>query len=287
MALTVLLSMVVFVFPLVALADQIEGRTVVTLGENLTKAQQDQMLQEMGVGQEAEILFVSNKEEHQYLGKYISKDKIGTKAISSVKIVLTPEGSGLNVTTNNITWVTEAMFANALATAGVKDADVYVTAPFRVSGTAGLTGLLKAFEVAADVEISEEQKQVANEEMVRTAELGESIGQAEAAELMMKLKEALAKEADQLKTDADYRNLILRVAEQMGIQLTEQDIDALIYLLQRLNSLDINWNEVGNQLQNIRDNLDQLLNQEETRTLIRQILDFIINLINQLKQLFA
>lgn len=272
-------------FPLAASADKIEGRTVVTLGENLNDDQRKKMLQEMGVDEQTEIIFVSNKEEHQYLGKYISKDKIGTRAISSVKITLTPEGSGINVTTKNISWVTEAMFANALATAGVTDADVYVTAPFLVSGTAGLTGLLKAFEIAADIEISEEQKQVANEEMVRTAELGESIGQEEAAELMMRLKEALGNTT--LETDEDYRNLIQQVASEIGVSLNEQDIQSLIHLLKRLKGLNINWDQVGKQLQNIRDNLDDFLNREDTRGMIRQFLDFIIALIDRVKTLFA
>ena len=39
------------------------------------------------------------------------------------------------------------MYINALATAGVKDASVYVTAPFSVSGTPALTGIIKAYEV--------------------------------------------------------------------------------------------------------------------------------------------
>ncbi|WP_025026126.1 DUF1002 domain-containing protein [Caldalkalibacillus mannanilyticus] len=284
-AILALISMVWVFFPLAASADKIEGRTVVTLGENLNDDQRKKMLQEMGVDEQTEIIFVSNKEEHQYLGKYISKDKIGTRAISSVKITLTPEGSGINVTTKNISWVTEAMFANALATAGVTDADVYVTAPFLVSGTAGLTGLLKAFEIAADIEISEEQKQVANEEMVRTAELGESIGQEEAAELMMRLKEALGNTT--LETDEDYRNLIQQVASEIGVSLNEQDIQSLIHLLKRLKGLNINWDQVGKQLQNIRDNLDDFLNREDTRGMIRQFLDFIIALIDRVKTLFA
>lgn len=187
----ILFSLIFLIFPVSTFAETVPGTTVVTLGEDLTQEQQTQMLNEMGVGQEVEVLYVTNQEEHQYLGNYISASKIGSKAISSVKIMLTAEGSGLKVETNNIDWVTEAMFANALATAGVEDAEVYVTAPFKVSGTAGLTGLLKAFEVAAGTEISEEQRQVANEEMVRTVELGEKIGAAEAAELLIRLKEAL------------------------------------------------------------------------------------------------
>ena len=49
----------------------------------------------------------------------------------------------------NINWVTDAMYTNALITAGVKDAEIQITAPFKVSGTAALTGLMKAYETAS------------------------------------------------------------------------------------------------------------------------------------------
>lgn len=281
----ILFSLIFLIFPVSTFAETVPGTTVVTLGEDLTQEQQTQMLNEMGVGQEVEVLYVTNQEEHQYLGNYISASKIGSKAISSVKIMLTAEGSGLKVETNNIDWVTEAMFANALATAGVEDAEVYVTAPFKVSGTAGLTGLLKAFEVAAGTEISEEQRQVANEEMVRTVELGEKIGAAEAAELLIRLKEALGD--TELKTDEDYRNLVLKVAAELNVELNEEDIDSLVHLLKRLKGLNINWDKIGSQLKHIRDNLDDILNREDTRNLIRQFLDFLVGLIDQIKGLFS
>lgn len=282
---TALLSMLLFVFPIIASADVIEGTTVVTLGENLSQEQRNQLLREMGVADDVEIIYVTNAEEHQYLGNYISKSDIGTRAISSAKITLTPAGSGLHVTTKNISRITEAMYMNALVTAGIQDAEVYVTAPFSVSGTAGLTGVMKAFEVATDTVISEEQKQVANEEMVRTSELGEKIGMNEATELMTRLKEALGD--TKLETDEDYRNLILRVAGELNINLNEDDINALVHLLKRLKGLNINWDQVGNQLKNIRDNLGDILNREETKNFIRQVLDFLIGLIDKIKGLFS
>ena len=272
-------------WPAFVAADALTGETVVTLGEDLSEAQQNQLLDEMGVDEEVPIRYVSNEEEHQYLGDYIDASIIGDRAISSTRIVISEEGSGIKVETNNITWVTEEMYANALATAGVKDADVYVTAPFEVSGTAGLTGLTKAFEEAADTEISEEQKQVANEEMVRTAELAENIGAAEAAELMRRLKEQLDNRT--LETDEDFRQLVLDVAAELNIELTDEDVDALVHLLKRLKGLNIDWGQVSDQLQNIRDNLNDILDSEDTRNFIRKALDYLISLFDRIKELFA
>ncbi len=50
------------------------------------------------------------------------------------------------------------MYANALVTAGVENAEVDITAPFNVSGTAALTGVMKAFEKATGKQISTEAK---------------------------------------------------------------------------------------------------------------------------------
>lgn len=282
-----LVSMLFFALPLAALADKVDGEIVVTLGQDLSQAQQEQILAEMGVSaNDVKVLYVTNQEEYQYLGEYISASKIGNKAFSSSKITLTPAGSGIKVETNkHITWVTEEMFANSLATAGVTDAEVYVTAPFDVSGTAGLTGLIKAFEAATDTEISEEQKQVANEEVVRQAELADKIGASEAAELMRRLKDALGN--TKLETDEDYRNLVKNVAKELNVELTEQDIDAIVHLLKRLKDLNINWDQVGQQLKHIRDNLDDILNREETKNFIRQVIDFIISLIEKIKALLT
>lgn len=284
MCLVLCTMLVLSVLPVIALADAIEGRTVVTLGEDLTQEEQEQLLREMRVDDHAEIIYVNNGEEHQYLGPYIEEERIGTRAISSVRVTLDTEGSGINVETNNISWVSEEMYTNALVTAGVTDADVYVTAPFAVSGTAALTGIVKAFEAATDQEISEEQKQAASEEMVRTAELAEKIGAEEATELLIRLKEALGDTP--LETDEDFRNLILRIAAELNIELNEEDIQALTHLLKRLKNLDIDWDQVGNQLQHIRDNLEEFLNREETKNLIRTILDFLIGLIERIKGLF-
>jgi uncharacterized protein YpuA (DUF1002 family) len=281
----ILCSFVFFLFPMFTLADAVDRTTVVTLGQDLTEEQQTQILNEMGVGEDVKVLSVSNEEEHQYLGEYIDASQIGSKAISSTKITMTSAGKGLQVETKNISWVSEAMYANALTTAGVTDAEVYVTAPFKVSGTAGLTGILKAFEVAAGTEISEEQKQAANEEMVRTAELAEKIGVAEATELMVRLKEALGD--TKLETDEDYRNLVLNVAAELNVELSDEDVDALVHLLKRLHGLNINWDQVSNQLKDIRDNLDEFLNREETKNFIRQFLDFLVSLIDKLKNMFA
>ncbi|WP_074011034.1 DUF1002 domain-containing protein [Numidum massiliense] len=280
-----LLAVCTFLLPSVALADAVVGETVVTLGANLTPEQRQQILKEMGVSEnEVQVLEVTNAEEHKYLGNYMSKAMIGTRAISSAKITLTKGGSGINVDTNNVE-LANSIYANALVTAGVKDADVYVTAPVLVSGTAGLTGIIKAFEVAMDETISEEQKQVANEEMVKTGELGETYGEDKIADLMMRLKEEIAKNKPESKEE--MKQLIINVAGDMNINLNNADVDKINDLMMRISKLDIDWDQLKNQVDQVRNNLGDMINSEEGRNFLQKALDAIVSFFKAIIDWFA
>ncbi len=80
------------------------------------------------------------------------------------------------------------MYRNALVTAGIKDAKIKVSSPFQVSGTAALTGIIKAFEDITGEEITEIEKKIASEEIAKTATLGNEIGQEKAEELISSIK---------------------------------------------------------------------------------------------------
>ena len=282
----VILSMLLImsIMPVVALADASVGDVIVTLGEDLSEDQKQNLLDEMDAPKDVMTVTVSNEEEHKYLGDYISKALIGTRALSSSSITIGEKDAGLSVETKNINWVTDEMYANALITAGVKDADIYVTAPIEVSGTAALTGLIKAYELSSDKVIPEEQKQVANEELVTTAKLSDSIGADKATELMTKVKDEIA--TNPPETEEELRTLIKQIASDSGIELTQDELDGLVALFNRMKDLNIDWDQMKSQLENARENLDEFLNKEETQSFIGKIIDFFIALIDGLKGLF-
>ncbi|MDO6655079.1 DUF1002 domain-containing protein [Anaerobacillus sp. 1_MG-2023] len=281
-----LLSMVLMmsIIPMVAQADASVGDVIVTLGEDLSEEQKQKLVDEMEAPENAMTVTVSNEEEHKYLGNYISKALIGTRALSSSSITIGEKDAGLSVDTKNINWVTDEMYANALITAGVKDADVYVTAPMEVSGTAALTGLIKAYELSTDEVIPEEQKQVANEELVTTAKLSDSIGADKATELMTKIKDEIA--TNPPETEDDLRTVIKQIANDSGIELTQDELDGLVELFNRMKNLDIDWDQMKSQLQNARENLDDFLNKDETQSFIQKIIDFFIAIIDGIKGVF-
>jgi uncharacterized protein YpuA (DUF1002 family) len=282
---TILLIFLLFILPLRSFADVAVGDMIITLGESLSEEQKNMILSEMNAPEDAQIITVTNAEEHEYLGNYIAKSIIGTKTFSSSAITIASKNAGLEVETNNINWVTDEMYINALITAGVKDAKIYITAPFEVSGTGALTGLIKAYEISADKAIPEDVKQAANEELVKSAELGDEIGTEKASALITKIKEEMANQ--QPKTEADIRAIIENAAKELGITLTEEQLQSLIDLFNKLKDLNIDWNQVSDQLTIAKDKISTYLESEEGQGFLESIKQFFIDLIDAIKSFFA
>jgi len=277
--------LLLFILPITANADVVVGDMIITLGENLTEEQKQLLLTEMKAKEDAQIITVSNAEEHKYLGSYISKSLIGTRAISSSAITIGEEGTGLQVTTKNINWVTDDMYTNALITAGVKDAKIYITAPIVVSGTAALTGIIKAYEVSTDSAIPEDIKQAANEEMVETANLGEDIGKEEATALMAKIKEQIAEQKPE--TTAEVQKIIENSANDLNITLSDAQLQSLLDFFNKLKELDIDWNQVGDQLNEAKDKLTGYLDSEEGQGFLAKIKEFFASIVDAIKSFFS
>ncbi|WP_352920169.1 DUF1002 domain-containing protein [Peribacillus simplex] len=271
--------------PYKAFADAAVGEMIVTLGENLTNEQKNMILSEMKAPNDVEVLTVTNAEEHEYLGDYIASRLIGTKAISSSAITLEEKGTGLKLESKNINWVSDEMYINALATAGVKDATVYVTAPIPVSGTAALTGVIKAYEISADKKIPEDVKQAANEEMVKTAKLGDEIGTEEASALVTKIKEEMA--ANPPANTEEVREVVESSAKDLGITLNDAQVQSLIDLFNKLKELNIDWNAVGDQLTAAKDKLSNFLESEEGQSFLDKLKEVFSSLIDAIKSLFS
>lgn len=253
-----------------------DNSKVVTLGRDLTTDQKEQMLELFNVEDDVTTIEVNNQEEREYLEGIASESQLGTRTISSAYVELLDQGSGIVVESYNISWVTNEMFQSALVTAGVKDAKIIAAAPFPVSGTGALTGILKAFEEATGKEISEEQKKVATEEVFQTGELGEDIGQDKASELIRTIKEEVV--SRDIKNAEDIRKVIIEIAGDLNINLGVNQVDKISELMEKINKLNLNTDEIKNQLRNIGEKIDDTIkNNEEVKSLLQRILDAIKN----------
>ncbi|MCC8064328.1 MAG: DUF1002 domain-containing protein, partial [Clostridiales bacterium] len=110
------------------------------LGEDLSDSQEETVLKLLDVDDlsDYEVSYTTHEEEEELFGSYLSASLLGTKALSSILLVPAEEGSGITVTTYNISYCTEEMYQTALADAGVADVEVYVAAPTTLSGTCAL-----------------------------------------------------------------------------------------------------------------------------------------------------
>lgn len=251
-AVFIVLTLLISIMPLPAFGEKAD---VVSLGADLTSSQQQQMLDEFGVSQdEVNIIHVTIQDVREHLDGIATRDQMGTHAISSAYVKLLPEGQGLHVDAHNVTVVTREMYVNALVTAGVEDAEVVVSAPFNVTGTTALTGIMMAFEEATGKELAQDAKNAANEEIIVTGDIGKDIGKGKAAQLIQDVKEEIVKR--DIKTPEDMRQVIKDIAEDLNIELTDEQIDQILSLMEKISKLDLNIDDISNQLGKISKNLD-------------------------------
>lgn len=267
------------------------GDKIVSVGANLNDAQMETVLNELNVPKDTEIIEVTNEEEYKYLGEVIPKSKIGSKAISSSMITYTAPGSGLKIdVSDNINYITESTYRNVLTTAGVTDAEVKITAPVSVSGTAALTGILKAYEISSGVKLDENLKKVANQEMVVTQSLEDQVSAQKADDLINAIKVEMSKNMPE--NEEQVRSIINNISEQYNINISNNQVDSLVNLFTTMKNSNVNWDKVAEQASkysNVAKDLygkasDYLSSEEgqqsleKSKGIFAKIIDFIKNL---------
>ena len=226
----------------------------------------------------------TNAEEHQYLDAYITNDHIGSRALSSVAVMKAKKGSGITVTTKNINYCTTSMYENALATAGVKDANVVVVGPFDMSGTAALIGAVKAYSGMTGEAVDTDVIDGAINEMVVTGEIGDETGKTdEIAGMVAYLKDQVG---GKNLSDSELADAIDQASEKFNVSLTQDQIDQLKELLKKLQGLDLNWNNIRDQAENLYGKLKDMGLKVDTSALTQQAQGFFAKLIAFIKSLF-
>ena len=227
---------------------------------------------------------VTNAEEHQYLDAYITNDHIGSRALSSVAVMKAKKGSGITVTTKNINYCTTSMYENALATAGVKDANVVVVGPFDMSGTAALIGAVKAYSGMTGEAVDTDVIDGAINEMVVTGEIGDETGKTdEIAGMVAYLKDQVG---GKNLSDSELADAIDQASEKFNVSLTQDQIDQLKELPKKLQGLDLNWNNIRDQAENLYGKLKDMGLKVDTSALTQQAQGFFAKLIAFIKSLF-
>lgn len=234
------------------------NKPYIALGADLNENERAEVLKLLDVTEEEltnyTVATVTNAMEHEYLDSYLSADVIGSRALSSVKVIGKEEGSGIKVTTKNISYCTTGMYQNALVTAGMEDAEVTVAGPFNISGTAALVGAMEAYENMTGEIIDPENVEAATNELVITSELGETIGDQEKAEqLIGAVKDIIV--ADEIVEPEEIEATVEETAEKLEISLSEEDKQQIVELMQKISDLDLDINSIKQQAQELYDKL--------------------------------
>lgn len=273
------------VSPMAAYADAAVGDQIVTIGTNLNAEQRQEVLNYFGANDNAQIIDVDISEERQYLSGKVPDAQIGNSTNSCAMITYTTKGSGVNVTTHNINYVTPDAYKSAILTAGINDADVQITAPIEVSGTGALTGIMKAYEVSTGEPISEDVKQAATQELVTNSELGQEIGDEQANDLINTIKTEIAENAPQNAEEA--QSLLDRVLDELGITLTDEQYQQLLDLIDQFSQLDINWDSIADSVSGLIGQASDYLHSEEGQGFLAKLQELVNNFFDWIRGIFG
>ena len=263
-----------------------QSRTVI--GADLNPMQVDMVYANFGMRRGDVIeLTLTNAEERRYLEGFVDDRMIGTRSISCVYVELLPPDSGMSVFTNNVTWCTGDMYVNALATAGITDARILVSAPFEVSGTAALAGVYKAYEDMTGASLDDTAKLVGTQELTVTGDLAQQIGSTDSTSIVGELKLML----DQTKymSDEEIRGVVIGIADRYNVRLTETQIKQLISLCRSLEGLNPDQlkqkvEDVQGTLQKMSDAKDKIAVYAES---VKQFLDSASDFFNKVRDFLS
>jgi len=228
-------------------ADNSDIRTVI--GADLSSQQVDTIYDMFGLKRGGCIeMTVTNAEERSYLQGLVDDSTIGTRSISSVYFRKLPSGSGLKITTQNITYCTPEMYANALITAGITDAEIIVAAPFEVSGTSALTGMFKAYEDITGKTLDKTAKQAGTQELTVAGVLGNEYDDSDTNKIVNELKGMLDVTAKM--SDSELKSKIKTISAKYGVNLSDGQLDMLVKLCRSFEKLDPD--EIKQQMQKLQ-----------------------------------
>ena len=281
-----LILLLLLSMPLAAHAESTQSRAVI--GADLEAQQVQDVYNMFGVRRGDVIeLTMTNAEERRYLEGYVDDSLIGTRSISCVYVELLPAGSGMSVTTSNITWCTGEMYISALATAGITDAKVIVAAPFEVSGTAALSGVYKAYEDMTGMKLDDLAKAVSTQELTITGDLAKEIGSMDSMSIVNELK--LMLNETQKMSDQEIRQAIVEIAGRYNVNLTDTQINQLISLCRSLEGLDPDQlkqrvEEVQGTLQKVSEAKTKVVGFAQT---VKKVVDSVTGFFNRISDLLS
>ena len=219
------------------------GKTI-TIGESNDEAQRQELLGYFGATGDDKVEIVTVAQTQKAMEKVIPNYDV-PGAFSSTALTCRGLGEGVDVTTINIYQITLAMYAMALVTAGVGDAELIVAAPAAASA-AGMTALAGIFQSwqsnpCAASTTTRARQELALREIALAVDIGSVIGDetARAGDFVIDVQRNIV--IDGAKSIQAITELVAAQETLYGFTLPQTQRDTLIDVMVDLQKLKIDW----------------------------------------------
>lgn len=273
---------------------------VVTLGTSLTESQKQGTLKTLTAplnGSNYQTITVTGSDLVKYLNPSGDNFTTSSDVWSSAMIQKTNSSSGINVKIldyngkNNITTITANQYKNAALTAGITDANIYVTSAIPIDGSGALAGVYAAYAKNGNA-LNQKQVNAAQDEMntlsgiTKENKNKDGYSDAQLNNAVAGAKSEMAKQGQNI-SDSQIRDIVNNQINinHLGNTINNNQKNQIINLLIEIRDSGALKNgdfkgqaaKLSNQIENGAKNIFNKFNTPENRNFFQQIWDSIVN----------
>ncbi|ABX26397.1 DUF1002 domain-containing protein [Lactobacillus helveticus] len=273
---------------------------VVTLGTSLTESQKQGTLKTLTAplnGSNYQTITVTGSDLVKYLNPSGDNFTTSSGVWSSAMIQKTNRGSGINVKIldyngkNNITTITANQYKNAALTAGITDANIYVTSAIPIDGSGALAGVYAAYAKNGNA-LNQKQVNAAQDEMntlsgiTKENKNKDGYSDAQLNNAVAGAKSEMAKQGQNI-SDSQIRDIVNNQINinHLGNTINNNQKNQIINLLIEIRDSGALKNgdfkgqaaKLSNQIENGAKNIFNKFNTPENHNFFQQIWDSIVN----------
>lgn len=273
---------------------------VVTLGTSLTDLQKDGTLKILTAplnGGNYQTITVTGSDLVRYLNPSGDNFTTSSGVWSSAMIQKTSSGSGINVKIldyngkNNITTITANQYKNAALTAGITDANIYVTSAIPIDGSGALAGVYAAYAKNGNA-LNQKQVNAAQDEMNTLSGITQDnkdkkgYSDAQLNNAVAGAKSEMAKQGQNI-SDSQIRDIVNNQINinHLGNTINNNQKNQIVNLLIEIrdsgalksSSFKGQASKLSSQIENSAKNIFNKFNTPENRSWLQQLWDSIVN----------
>lgn len=273
---------------------------VVTLGTSLTDSQKDGTLKILTAplnGGNYQTITVTGSDLVRYLNPSGDNFTTSSGVWSSAMIQKTSSGSGINVKIldyngkNNITTITANQYKNAALTAGITDANIYVTSAIPIDGSGALAGVYAAYTKNGNA-LNQKQVNAAQDEMNTLSGITQDnkdkkgYSDAQLNNAVAGAKSEMAKQGQNI-SDSQIRDIVNNQINinHLGNTINNNQKNQIVNLLIEIrdsgalksSSFKGQASKLSSQIENSAKNIFNKFNTPENRSWLQQLWDSIVN----------